>query len=227
MRVLTGRQRRLVMLAALAGAAAPAALSAERVPLALSHWRIEAEDRNAKVSQHGPLIDIDSAKGLTLWFDRPLTAPVTIRFEARAVSGSGPNDKVSDLNAFWMATENDGGSPLDHPRNGAFEAYDTLRTYYVGIGGNRNSTTRMRRYVGRPGDRPLLPEHDRQDKAAMLVPDRWTAITLIADGARIAVERDGQPLFSLTDAAPYRHGWFGLRTTWSHIQVRRVTLSPR
>jgi hypothetical protein len=212
----------------LAGASVPAALSAEKVPLALSHWRIEAEDEGAKVSTHDPLIDIESAKGLTLWFDRPLSAPVTIRFEARAVSGPGPNDQVSDLNAFWMATETDGASPLDHPRTGKFEDYDTLLAYYVGIGGNRNTTTRMRRYVGKPGDRPLLPEHDRQDKAAMLVPDRWTSITLIADGTRIAVERDGQRLFTMTDTAPYRRGWFGLRTTWSHIQVRKVMiLKPR
>jgi hypothetical protein len=208
----------------LAGASAPAALFAERVPLALSHWRIEAEDKNANVAHKGDLIDIDSAKGLTLWFDRALASPVIIRFEARAVSGPGPNDTVSDLNAFWMATETDGASPLDHPRTGRFEDYDTLLTYYVGIGGNRNTTTRMRRYVGKVGDRPLLPEHDRQNKPALLLPDRWTKIALIADGAHIAVERDGAPLFTMTDTAPYRRGWFGLRTTWSHIQVRAVTI---
>ncbi|WP_293975968.1 DUF6250 domain-containing protein [Sphingomonas sp.] len=194
------------------------------MPLALSHWRIEAEDNHAKVARKGDLIDMDSARGITLWFDRPLASPVRIRFEARAVSGPGPNDKVSDLNAFWMATEPDGASPLEHPRTGRFEDYDTLRMYYVGIGGNRNSTTRLRRYIGRPGDRPLLPEHDRQDKAAMLVPDRWTEISLIADGEHVAVERDGQPLFTMIDTSPYRRGWFGLRTTWSHIQVRRVTI---
>lgn len=208
----------------LAGVCAPAILFAERVPTELSHWRIEAEDKTAQVSRRGDIIDIDSAKGLTLWFDRPIASPVTIRFEARAVSGGGANDRISDLNAFWMATEPDGTSPLLKPRTGGFEDYDTLRTYYVGIGGNRNTTTRMRRYIGKPGERPLLPEHDRQDEAAMLVADRWTKIALTADGTHIAVERDGRALFTLRDEAPYRRGWFGLRTTWSHIQVRRITI---
>ena len=194
------------------------------VPLDLANWRIEAEDPAAHVARRGDLIDIDTAKGLTLWLDRPLAAPLTIRFQARAVSAGGVNDTVSDLNAFWMATEADGASPLAHPRTGRFEDYDTLLTYYVGIGGNRNSTTRMRRYVGRPGDRPLLPEHDRTDAAAMLVPNRWTTITLSAREGRATVERDDKPLFALTDKAPYRRGWFGVRTTWSHIQIRHVTI---
>ncbi|MDO6412878.1 DUF6250 domain-containing protein [Sphingomonas sp. BIUV-7] len=201
-----------------------------RVPLDLAHWRIEGEDPATRVTRRGALLDIDSPKGLTLWLDRPLDAPVTIRFQARAVTAGGANDKVSDLNAFWMASEADGTSPLAHPRTGRFEDYDTLRTYYVGIGGNRNSTTRMRRYVARPGDRPLRPEHDRTDPAAMLVANRWTTITLTARDGRATVERDGRPLFALTDTAPYRHGWFALRTTWSHLQIRNLTIdapSPR
>jgi hypothetical protein len=56
-----------------------------------------------------------------------------------------------------MARDADGGSPLAHPRTGAFADYDTLKTYYVGQGGNGNTSTRFRRYVGRPGERPLLP----------------------------------------------------------------------
>lgn len=218
-------ERVMVTLCGIALAATGAhAAGRNAVPLDLAHWRIEAEDPTAHVSHRGDLIDIDSAKGLTLWLDRPLAAPVTIRFEARAVSAGGVNDTVSDLNAFWMATEADGTSPLAHPRTGRFEDYDTLLTYYVGIGGNRNSTTRMRRYVGRPGDRPLLPEHDRTDAGAMLVPNRWTTIALTSRDSRATVERGGKPLFALTDKTPYRRGWFGLRTTWSHIQIRRIKI---
>ncbi len=110
-------------------------------------------------------------------------------------------------------------------RSGKFEEYDTLLTYYVGIGGNRNTSTRMRRYVGRAGDRPLLPQHDRADRHTLLVPNRWTRIRLIAADSRIAVERDGATLFTLTDPAPYRRGWFGLRTTASHLRIRRVRIT--
>ena len=144
------------------------------------------------------------------------------------MAAGGPHDAVSDVNAFWMARDSHvrGGSALARRRDGAFASYDDLQTYYVGIGGNRNTTTRFRRYVGRRGDRPLLPQHDRQDAAALLVANRWTHIRLIADGHRIAVERDRRPLFSYTDPAPYRTGHFGLRTTKSHLLVRNVRITP-
>jgi len=194
-------------------------------------WRVEAADPAARVvwraTKRGGEVEIDTRAGLTLWRDGALTGPVAISFEAMAVSAGGPNDRVSDLNAFWMATDPAApdGSPLGR-RDGGFEAYDTLRTYYVGIGGNGNATTRMRRYVGRAGERPLRPEHDRADAAAMLVPNRWTRVRLIADGRRIAVERDGRPLFAMDDPAPYARGWFGLRTTWSHLRVRNIRVTP-
>ena len=206
--------------------AAPMPADARTVPMRVSAWRVEAESPAARVRDARDVIDIDTPGGLTLWYPRAITGPVTITFEAMAVSAGGANDHVSDLNAFWMATDPaaPGGSPVGR-RSGKFEDYDTLLTYYVGIGGNRNTSTRMRRYVGRPGDRPLLPQHDRADAPALLVPNRWTRIRLIADGSRIAVERDGATLFTLTDAAPYARGWFGLRTTASHLRIRRVRIT--
>lgn len=191
----------------------------------LSDWRIEAESPDARVTVRAGVIDIDTPKGLTLWWRHPVTAPVTIDFEAMAIAAGGADDQVSDLNAFWMATDADGGSVLAHRRSGAFAAYDDLKTYYVGIGGNRNTTTRFRRYVGQSGNRPLLPEHDLSAPAEMLRPNVWTRIRLIADGRSVAVERDGRRLFTLADAQPYTRGHWGLRTTWSHLRVRRVTVT--
>ncbi|MBB4154384.1 hypothetical protein GGQ80_002297 [Sphingomonas jinjuensis] len=193
----------------------------------LAHWRIEAESPDTRVTETRGTIDIDSPKGVTLWWRKPLPARVTISFEAMAVADGGVNDKVSDLNAFWMARNADGSSVLASPRSGAFAAYDDLKTYYVGIGGNRNTTTRFRRYVGTPGVRPLLPEHDLSAQGAMLVPNRWTTIRLIADGPLVTVERDGARLFTLNDAAPYVGGHFGLRTTWSHLRIRHLSITPR
>ena len=191
----------------------------------LADWRIEAESRDARVTERRGEIDIDTPKGLTLWWIKPITAPTRITFEAMAISAGGPNDSVSDLNAFWMATNNDGSSVLSRRRSGAFAAYDDLRTYYVGIGGNRNTTTRFRRYIGVPGNRPLLPEHDKAGPANGLAPNRWTRIALIADGRTVAVARDGQPLFALDDPRPYTRGHWGLRTTWSHLRIRRVAVT--
>lgn len=194
---------------------------------AASDWTVEAQDPAARVGFASGTIDIDTARGLTLWYDRRLDAPVRITFEAMAVSAGGPNDQVSDLNAFWMASDPavPDGSVFAAKRSGKFEDYDTLATYYVGIGGNRNTTTRMRRYTARAGDRPLLPEHDRADPAALLVANRWTRIALIARDGQVAVERDGKRLFAMTDAEPYRSGWFGIRTTQSHLRIRRLRIT--
>ncbi|TCS14377.1 DUF6250 domain-containing protein [Caulobacter sp. BK020] len=186
----------------------------------LGQWALEAE-KPARVGVRDGVLDIDASAGLTLWFRPELVGPVMIQYEAQAVSAGGPNDQVSDLNAFWMARDADGGSPLAHPRTGAFAEYDTLKTYYVGQGGNRNSSTRFRRYVGRPGERPLLPEHDHAAADEMLAPNRWQTVRLIADGHRIQYWNDGRNLFELDDAEPYTRGWFGLRTTFSHLRVRR------
>lgn len=192
----------------------------------LKQWRVEAA-APARVSAAGGVLDIDSPKGITLWFLPQLKGRVVIDYDVRAVSAGGPNDEVSDVNAFWMASDAQvrGGSVLARRRSGVFEDYDGLKTYYLGVGGNRNTTTRMRRYVGKAGDRPLLPQHDRTDKADMLEANRWFHLRLIADGNRIAVERDGKPLFQMIDADPYRKGHFGLRSTQSHIQIRNFRVS--
>jgi len=215
----------MFVLFAIAAAAAQPAL-ADDFRHGLSKWRIEAE-APAKVSARGGVLDVESPKGISLWFRRPLTGPVRISFDVQPVAAGGPNDAVSDVNAFWMAHEagKSGTAPLRR-RSGAFGDYDPLETYYVGIGGNRNTTTRFRRYVGRKDDRPLLPENDLKARAAMLTPNRWTHIELIADGRHIAVRRDGKRLFSYDDARPYRSGWFALRTTKSHLRYRNFRIAP-
>lgn len=192
----------------------------------LGQWVVEAQD-TAKVRAEGGVLDIDSLEGITLWFRHELREPVTIDYEVLAVSEGGPNDAVSDVNAFWMATDPaaPGGSVLAKRRSGAFGDYDLIRTYYVGIGGNRNTTTRMRRYIGMAGNRPLLPGHDRSDAESLLVPNRWTRIRLVADGHGATVERDGKPLFRLDDPEPYTKGHFGLRTTKSHLRVRSFRIT--
>ena len=190
----------------------------------LGQWSVEAE-KPAEVTARDGVLDIDTPAGLTLWFRPELVGPVAIEYQAQAVSAGGPNDRVSDLNAFWMARDVSGGSPLAHPRTGTFADYDTLRTYYVGQGGNGNTTTRFRRYVGRPSERPLLPEHDHAAAAEMLVANRWTTVRLVADAGLVQYWNDGRKLFELRDLEPYTRGWFGLRTTQSHLRVKSFRVS--
>jgi hypothetical protein len=188
----------------------------------LSHWQIESE-KPGRIDAANGVLDIDVPAGVTIWFKPKLQGPVAIEFEATAVAAGGPNDQVSDLNVFWMANNPDGTEPVyATPRSGAFAQYDNLRTYYVGLGGNRNTTTRFRRYVGDPAQRPLLPQHDLSARSAMLQPNRKQTIVLVANGRTAEFRRDGQPLLRMIDPAPYTSGWFALRTTYSHLQIRRL-----
>ncbi|HKE93538.1 MAG TPA: DUF6250 domain-containing protein, partial [Povalibacter sp.] len=174
----------------------------------LSQWQIEAE-RPGRITVRVGVLDIDVPAGTTLWFKHPLAGPVAIVFDATAVAAGGVNDRVSDLNCFWMASNRGDVTPVyKHARSGRFADYNDLLTYYVGLGGNSNTTTRFRRYIGDPVLRPLLPEHDLSARETLLVPNRSQTITLIADGSRIEYWRDNDRLFHFGDAQPYTRGWF-------------------
>ncbi|KSB90922.1 Tat pathway signal sequence domain protein [Caulobacter vibrioides] len=186
----------------------------------LADWTIEAEQPSRVTAANG-ILELDAPAGLTAWFKPRLSGPLLIEYQALAVYEGGRNDRISDLNAFWMAT--DVRSPDDlfaSPRTGAFAGYDLLKTYYVGQGGNYNSSTRLRRYVGRPGDRPMLPQHDLKDARALLQPNRWVAVQLVAYDGLVQYWADGRKLFELRDQDPYASGWFGLRTTWSRLRFK-------
>ncbi|MEO8062615.1 MAG: DUF6250 domain-containing protein [Pseudomonadota bacterium] len=190
----------------------------------LENWQVEAE-KPGRIEAANGVLDIDVPAGVTLWFKPKLSGRVAIEFEATAVAAGGPNDKVSDLNVFWMANNPDGVEPVyAAPRSGAFAQYNNLSTYYVGLGGNRNTTTRFRRYVGDPEMRPLLPQHDLSARSALLMANRRQTITLIANGNNIEFRRDGQPLLRMRDPTPYTSGWFGLRTTWSHLRIQSLRI---
>ncbi len=186
----------------------------------LDAWRLETAEPGKVTAENG-ILRIDVPAGCTLWRAQPLEGPVLISYDAVAVDRGGPNDRVSDLNCFWMAT--DARSPADlfaTPRSGAFEDYDALRGYYVGLGGNENTTTRFRRYIGELGNRPLLPEHDLGAPEHLLKGNRNQHIQLIAADGDIAMYRDGQLLFRHKDPEPYRRGHFGFRTVKSHLEIR-------
>ena len=185
----------------------------------MSNWFVEREN-GGEVSAKNGILDIDVPAGCTVWFRTKLSGSVAIEYEARAIQAGGPNDRVSDLNCFWMASNRERSPDLfAHPRSGKFDDYNTLRTYYASVGGNGNTTTRFRRYIGDAVQRPLLPEHDLGDAKVMLRPNVLQKIRLAADGKLIQFFRDGKELFRLDDPEPYMQGWFGFRTTKSHLQI--------
>jgi hypothetical protein len=184
-------------------------------------WVIE-QMPGGKVAIGGGTLTIEDAGGCTVWWREKLTAPVVITYEATVVDAGGPHDRVSDLNCFWMASDprNPDLFAPGHGRTGKFETYDALRTYYVGQGGNSNTTTRFRRYAG-GGPKPLLPGHDRQEPAVLLKGNQPYRITLmaLADGT-VRYYRDAELIFEFKDPAPLTEGWFGFRTVRSHLRIR-------
>jgi hypothetical protein len=190
----------------------------------LSRWSSELEKGGAVSIKNGAL-DIDVPAGCTVWFKPLLSGPLLIQYDATVISAGGPNDRVSDLNCFWMARDSRGpGDIFATNRSGKFADYDQLLTYYVGLGGNTNTTTRFRRYIGRQDDRPLLPENDLRDKPDLITPNQSQIIRLVAYGNLIQYWRNDKKLFELTDPHPYTSGWFALRTTKNHLQIKNLRI---
>ncbi len=186
----------------------------------LDQWKNELENGGSVSSDRGYL-DINVPAGATVWFQPMLTGPVMIEYKATAISAGGANDRVSDLNCFWMARDSRNRDDLFAVhRSGKFADYNQLLTYYVGLGGNSNTTTRFRRYIGAATTRPLRPQDDLRDKADLLMPNVEQTIRLIAADHTIEFYRDGKRLFQMEDEHPYTSGWFAFRTTASHLRIR-------
>jgi rhamnogalacturonan endolyase len=158
------------------------------------------------------IIDVDD--GATAWFNKKLFGNILIEYHRKVIVNDGPNDRLSDLNQFWMAT--DPRQENVFTRSGIFKEYDSLRLYYAGIGGNTNSTTRFRKYQGN-GERTL--SFDLQDEDHLLQPNKTYLIQLVVYNGTTKVFVDGEQYFSFTDDAPLTEGYFGFRTVKSHQEI--------
>ncbi|MFF4584862.1 DUF6250 domain-containing protein [Streptomyces sp. NPDC001388] len=181
----------------------------------LRQWVVERE-RGGSVTASRGILDIDVPAGATVWFKRPLEGPYVLEYVATPVAEGGANDRVSDLNNFWNAV--DVRSPDDlfaTPRGGALAEYDQLTTYYVGYGANTNTTTRLRRYVGLAGVRPLILDCTEP----LLVANRPHHVRIVSDGSTVRWWNNGRLVFDYADPQPYTRGHFAFRTTWSHFRI--------
>ena len=188
-------------------------------------WKIEQMPGGTSSVRDGTL-EIFDAAGCTAWWSERLTAPVEISYEVTVVDHGGPQDRLSDLNCFWMAQDPRSTAAPFAPRqirSGKFSDYDSLLTYYVGYGGNNNKTTRFRRYDGTAA-RPLLPEHDLSDKKFLLVANHTYKIRLVARDGQAEFYRDGEKIFTFRDPAPLQSGWFAIRTVRSHLVVKNLKI---
>lgn len=188
----------------------------------LFNWRIESQTNMPnEVEQANGVLNINVTKGLTLWFESKLEGNILIEYDAKVISKGGPNDRVSDLNCFWMArdlrNEND---IFNSGRNesGKFHDYDTLQLYYVGMGGHNNTKTRFRRYTGY-GEKPLLPHHDLSGKESLIEANKIVSIQLVVYNSRVMFICNDKIIYDYMDSNVYTNGWFGFRTINNHMQI--------
>jgi len=180
----------------------------------LANWVAEFRPAQSAVKAAAGKLTVDVAGGATVWFKPALAGDYLVRYRRKVVVDGGRNDRLSDLNQFWMAQD-----PARHhlyTRDGTFEQYDGLRLYYAGIGGNGNTTTRLRRYGGN-GERVLLG--DLRDARHLLRANHDYLVEVAVFRGCTQVALDGEVLFSYRDPQPLRTGNFGFRTTQSRQEI--------
>ena len=211
------------MLLVAASATAQSALNARQFK---KHWTVESESPDYRVTFLGDTLDIVAPKGLTLWRKEKLKADCAVEYDVQVVDKGAVGDRLSDMNCFWLATDPQAGDIWKRAswRSGIFVRCYTLQMYYLGYGGNSNTTTRFRRYTGdgrgvdstayRPA---ILKEYTDGDH--LLKANYWYHIRLQTRQGRTQMWVDNELIVSYLDPEPIAEGWFGFRTTWSHTQI--------
>lgn len=190
----------------------------------MQQWKAEDESQNLQVTEHADTVELVVPGGLTLWYHQRLTGNYEVSYRICMVMKGGKHDRLSDLNCFWAA--NDPEHPTDlfarsKWRNGVFRNYNTLNLFYVGYGGNSNSTTRFRRYQGKyygiadDKIKPLLAEYT--DAAHLLVPNRWYSIRIRVEDGLTTYTVDDEELFRYSITSGEGDGHFGLRLLQNHV----------
>lgn len=178
-----------------------------KTPLDTTLWKAEiAPKPDSRVYTSKGKLVLDIKGGVTVWLNKELSGNYTIEYKRTVVLDGGANDRLSDLNMFWMAQE-----PGFH-RHGVLEEYDSLQLYYIGMGGNTNSTTRFRKYEG-TGERRLIGEFT--DSTHLLQANHTYTIRIVVINGTTSFYADGVRYFEYPDPQPFHKGYFGFRSTWS------------
>lgn len=180
-------------------------------------WVAEIEQKAGGISsvytQDGALV-LDTRGGVTVWLNKLLRGDLRIEFDREVLVDTGRNDRLSDMNVFWMAT--DPRNTNLFTRNGKFASYDNLQLYYVGMGGNSNRTTRFRKYYS-GGRKPVIREYS--DPAHLLRANKLYHIKILDSAGTTSYWVDGECYFSYADPVPLKEGYFGFRSTWSRQRI--------
>lgn len=180
-----------------------------------SNWKVEFEvPEKSEMKIVDGKLDVSSSKGATVWFKNRLSGNIMIIYDVTVVDAGGLNDRVSDMNTFWMATDPVQPKKIIE-RDGKFSSYDNLSLYYAGVGGHNNKFTRFRKYHS-DGNKPVLQEYS--DAAHLLTGNKEYQVKIIVQNGLIRYFIDDELYWELKDESPYTEGYFGFRTTISHQQ---------
>ena len=190
------------------------------------YWRVESESPDYRVTFRGDTCEILSPKGLTLWRKEQLHEGQTVEYDACVMDEGKEGDRLSDLNCFFLASDPHARDIWARAswRSGIFTRCYTLQTYYLGYGGNHNTTTRFRRYDGDEAGvedaarRPaILKEYT--DEAHLLKANHWYHVKIESKTGHTRFFIDGECIVDYADPQPLREGWFGFRTTLSRTCI--------
>lgn len=225
------------------GGGSDGTLASDDFTRGLAQWKIEQQSAAGTVTATGGVLDIVQPSGATLWFRQKFSGDYEITFSATPVpitfAGTQFVDRISDLNMFWNAVDPRiaSGDPTQNSFDGSLNAYNPVKLYYVGYGANGNTTTRLRRNDG-TDSRPQITGYatpasatadDRaggMTAATTLVANQPTRVRIVSraatatDAATLKWYANDVLVFTHADPTPYGEGWFALRTTTSHWQIR-------
>jgi hypothetical protein len=184
-----------------------------------TNWIVEKNSKEDSVcSIVNKQLQLNSEGGVTVWYKNELNGNILIEYDRTIIMDGGKFDRLSDLNQFWMATD---PQQKMFTRQGGFREYDTLQMYYVGMGGNYNTTTRMRRYDGK-GLLQIVGEYT--DSVHLLKPNNKYHIKIKVENGVSSFWVDDKEYFSFKDDKPLTNGWFGFRSTKSRQLIDNVKI---
>jgi len=182
-------------------------------------WVAELEPgKGSRVYTRNGVMTIESRGGATVWLNRLLKGNLQIEYTRRVPMEGQLNDRLSDVNQFWMATD-PRGTLIPRGRLGQFHEYDSLRLYYVGMGAHDNTVTRFRKYDGKGGKRIL---GEKKHAQYLLEPGRDYRIRIMVIESVTTFWVDDKLVFSYVDPQPLREGYFGFRLMHSRQEIKDV-----
>lgn len=179
----------------------------------MDQWIPEvAEPQTSFVYIKDNRLHIDVSGGATVWFKHKIKGNYIIEYSQHVNMKEGRNLRLSDMNQFWNASD-----PMNRnlfTRSGAFREYDSLQLYYVGFGGNSNTTTRFRRYDGL-GNRELIFENNNR----LLESNKIYRVRIEYKDGQSRFFINGEEYFSFKDPQPLKEGHFAFRTVRAHQTI--------